>query len=90
MKSKLYEGITSIEFLGTCADRNNAEIAESMKLIANKKKVHKILKSFGFNGECGFSLSELEKYWNPYKYYINEEYINVVHSDIDHIFSITR
>lgn len=90
MKSKLYEGIQSIEFLGTCAAADNAEIAESMKLIANKKKVHKLLRQFGFDAECGFTLSELGKYYNPCQYYISGDYINVVHSDIDHIFRVYR
>lgn len=89
-KADLYNNVKGIEFIGTCTDESVAKIARKLHYVGNKRKIHKILKQFGFDDVGGFLLSELETFYNPYRYWIGLNYIDVVHSDIDHVFRIIR
>lgn len=72
-----------MEFIGTCSDPHVARIAESCNRIANKKKLEKLVKE---------QYPDLyESLWlgrghNPYKYYQNKKYYDLVHSSIDYVF----
>lgn len=71
-----------MEFIGTCADKRISLIAEKCNRRLHKKKMNRMVKEQ--YPELYYALA-LNLY-NPYSYYQNDEYYNLVHSQIDYIF----
>ena len=71
-----------LEFIGTCSSPEIAKIAESCKRPLSKKRMNRIVKEQFPDIYSSLSL-DLN---NPYEYYQNNQYCNLVHSAIDYVF----
>lgn len=89
-KSDCYKNIADVEYIGTCSDKNVARIARKIRYVASKRKIHQLFRKLKEMNVGIFTLDEMEKFYNPYRYFIDEKYIDVVHSGIDHVFKIIR
>lgn len=71
-----------MEFIGTCSSSEIARIAESCRRRLSKKKMNALVKIYypDLYDELALHL------YNPYDYYQNEKYYDLVHSSIDYVF----
>lgn len=81
----------TLEFIGTCSDREIAQIAEKGSRRFSYKRLVKLIKEQYPDMYKALSLDSYNPWWEQ-SHRINYEgelYVNLIWSDIDHIFKIT-
>lgn len=73
-------------FLGTCSNKEISKIAESCNRRLNKQKFNKKVKEEYPDMYYALALNM----YNPFNYYQNKKYYNLVHSSIDYVFLKTE